>query len=204
MKPFKVIACLVWLIFIPGISQAQWRTQTLVLQPGWNAVHIEVAPTTEDCDSIFAGTAVESVWKWNRRFTSIQFIEDPQTLVPEDPDWLVWLPLDSDQAFLRRLRSLQANQSYLIKLTDNSSPVTLSVKGRVVLPRQDWYPHGLNLVGFPINPVNPPTFSEFFAFTEQVDTTRGFENELFELDSDGRGRRIVQPVRVRMKPGTAY
>jgi hypothetical protein len=200
----RVTALAVVLFFGSLAAHAQWRTQTLVLQPGWNAVHLEVAPAPDDCDTLFANTAVESVWKWNRRFTSVQFVEDPQSLVPEDPDWLVWLPPDSSQVFLRRLRSLQANQSYLVRVAESSGPISLQIKGRVVMPRLDWYPHGLNLVGFPVNTVNPPTFAEFFAFTDEVDTTRGFENELFKLDAQGRGQRIVQPARDRVEPGRAY
>lgn len=192
------------LLMVPLICEAQWRTQTIELQPGWNAVHLEVQPSPDDCDVIFANTPVESVWKWNRRFSSIQFVQDPQSLLPEDPDWLVWLPLTNEEAFLRRLRSLQANQSYLIKVAENSGPVSLSIKGQVVLPRLDWYSHGLNLVGFPVNPVNPPTFADFFAFTDEVDTSKGFENELYQLNNAGRGDRIVQPFRDTVQPGTAY
>lgn len=189
-------------VSLPG--HAQWRTQTIQLQRGWNTIHLEVQPQPDDCDTVFANLPVESVWKWNRRFSAVQFVTDPSTLLPEDPDWLVWLPPTDKKAFLRRLRSLQANQSYLIKLADDSSSVTLAIKGQVVVPRLDWYPHGLNLVGFPINPTSPPTFSEFFKFTPEVNTSLGFANQLFRLDSQGRGIPIVQPNRDRIQPGVAY
>ncbi len=195
---------LLGLMLLPRVAFAQWRTQTLSLQPGWNAVHLDVSPEPADCDIVFAQVAVESVWKWNRRFSSIQFLENPLTPVPEDPDWLVWLPPANGRFFLRRLVSLQANQSYLIKVADNSAPVTLPIKGLVVPPRFDWFQHGLNLVGFPVNPVNPPTFGKFFEFTEQIDTSRGFGNELYRLNRQGQGERIVQPYRDRLQPGAAY
>jgi len=204
MKTARLIPYLVALLLAPQLCQAQWRTQTIQLQPGWNAVHLEVQPQPDDCDTIFANLPVESIWKWNRRFSTIQFVTDPSTLLPQDPDWLVWLPLANKQAFLRRLRSLEANQSYLIKLEDDASPVTLSVKGQVVLPRLEWYSHGLNLAGFPVNAVNPPTFSEFFKFTTEVNTTLGFGNQLFRLDPQGHGLPIVQPSRDRVQPGVAY
>jgi hypothetical protein len=156
------------LVFIPQAGRAQWRTQTIQLHPGWNAVYFEVQPEPDDCDTIFANLPIENIWKWNRRFSSIQFVTDPSRLLPEDPDWLVWFPLTDKQAFLRRLRSIEANQSYLIKLADDSGPVTLAIKGRVELPNLEWFPHGLNLVGFPVNPVNPPTFADFFKFTTEV------------------------------------
>ena len=203
MKPARLISIASFL-FGSQLCQAQWRTQTIQLQPGWNAVHLEVQPQPDDCDTILANLPIESVWKWNRRFSTIQFVTDPSTLLPEDPDWLVWLPLSDKEAFLRRLRSLDANQSYLIKVADDAGPVTLAIKGQVVLPRLDWYPHGLNLVGFPVNPVNPPTFSDFFKFTKQVNTSLGYGNELFSLNSLGHGQRIVQPYRERVQPGVAY
>lgn len=114
------------------------------------------------------------------------------------------MPLSDKKAFLRRLRSLQAHQSYLIKLADDASPVTLSIKGQVVLPSLEWYPHGLNLVGFPVDSVNPPTFTEFFKFTKQVNTSLGYANQLFRLDSQGHDLPIVQPSRDRVQPGVAY
>ena len=93
------------------------------------------------------------------------------------------------------------NHSYLIKLANDASPVTLTVKGQVVLPNLDWFPHGLNLVGFPVNPANPPTFSDFFKFTTEVNTTLGYANQLFSLDSLGHGLPIVQPNREQIAAG---
>jgi hypothetical protein len=147
---------------------------------------------------------VLSVWKWDRRFSTIQFTVDPATLLPENPDWLMWLPSSDSRSFLNRLAGLQGCQAYLIKVAPNSAPFTLSVKGRVIIPRLEWYPHGLNLVGLPINPKHPPTFTEFFAFTPEVDTSLGYANQLYRLDSTGRGVQIVQPARDRPQPGVAY
>jgi hypothetical protein len=204
MKTARLFLLSIVAFLLPQLCQAQWRTQTIQLQPGWNAVHLEVQPQPDDCDTIFANLPVDSVWKWNRRFSTIQFVTDPSTLLPEDPDWLVWLPLSDKRAFLRRLRSLNANESYLIKVADDAGPVTLAIKGQVVLASLDWYPHGLNLVGFPVNPVNPPTFADFFKFTPEVKTSLGYANELFRLDSLGHGLRIVQPNRDKIQPGVAY
>ena len=204
MKMVRLILTAITLFLAPRICQAQWRTQTIPLRPGWNAVHLEVQPQPDDCATIFADLPVESVWKWNRRFSAIQFVTDPSTLLPEDPDWLVWLPPTDKQAFLSRLRSLEGNHSYLIKLADDASPVTLAIKGQVVLPNVDWFPHGLNLVGFPVNAVNPPTFSDFFKFTTEVDTSQGYANQLFRLDTLGHGLPIVQPNRDHVEPGVAY
>ena len=65
---------------------AQWVTQSITLNPGWNAVFLEVQPANPDCDAVFAGIPVESVWAWNRRYSSVQFIQDAAQLVPGQPD----------------------------------------------------------------------------------------------------------------------
>lgn len=194
----------VLLLFLnPGLH-GQWLTQEIPLEPGWNAVHLEVRPEPAQCQDAFAGLPVQAVWKWNRRFSTIQFAVDPNTLLPEDPDWLVWLPPSDPRAFLGRLGTLQGGQSYLIRVAPNTPRFTLRLKGRAMLPRPEWYPHGLNLIGFPVHPDRPPTFAEFFRFTSEVDTTQGYANELYQLDASGAGQRVVQPSRQRMRPGTAY
>jgi hypothetical protein len=188
---------------VPNVS-GQWLTQQVELLPGWNAVQLAVKPEPGDCTRVFAGHPVQSVWKWNRRFSTIEYTVDPNTLLPEDPDWLIWLPPSDPRAFLSRLGALQSGQSYLIKVAPDAAPFTLPVKGRVILPRLEWFPHGLNLVGFPVHPNHPPTFTEFFKFTSEVDTSKSYANDLYELDRSGTGQRIVQPARNRIQPGVAY
>ena len=193
-----------FLVLVPGRCPAQWITRRIPLVPGWNAVQLEVQPEPSGCAEVFQNVPIQSVWKWDRRFSTIQFTVDPATLLPEAPDWLVWLPPSDARSFLSRLSELQGGQAYLIKVASNAAPFTLPIKGRVLLPRLNWFPHGLNLVGFPVHSNNPPTFTDFFRFTPEVDTTRSYANELYRLDSQGRGQRIVQPARDKLQPGVAY
>jgi hypothetical protein len=192
------------LLLLSGKTQAQWLTQTVPLQPGWNAVHLEVQPEPRALDTVFSNAAVLSVWKWDRRFSHIEFTTDPYTLEPEDPHWLVWLPATDPKRFLARLFELQGQQAYLVRVATNAAAFNVAVQGRVILPLLDWYPHGLTLAGFPVHPNHPPTFADFFKFTPEVDTTRGFNNQLFAITNTGRGVTIVQPARERMAPGRAY
>jgi hypothetical protein len=185
-------------------SHAQWRTQTVSLNPGWNAIYLEVQPEPSLLDWVFTNSAIESVWKWDRRFSHIQYVTDPYTLLPEDPHWLVWLPTNDARRFLSRLFELQGDQAYLVKVATNTPPFTVPVKGRVIIPPADWFPHGLNLKGFPVHTNNPPTFSDFFKFTPEVDLTKGVNNQLFTINSAGRGVTIVQPARDKITPGRAY
>ena len=202
-RPFRFSIVLVLGLGVSS-GHAQWLTQRVPLQPGWNAVQIQVQPEPSACAQVFAGQAVQSVWKWDRRFSTIQFTVDPATLLEEAPDWLVWLPSSDPHSFLSRLYELQGGQSYLIKVASNAAPFTLAIKGRVILPRLDWYPHGLNLVGLPVHTNHPPTFTDFFRFTPEVDTSRSYANELYRLNSQGWGQRIVLPARDWPQAGVAY
>ncbi|MBN2508592.1 MAG: hypothetical protein JXQ71_18100 [Verrucomicrobia bacterium] len=183
---------------------AQWLTQHIPLVPGWNAVFLEVQPEPRACEEVFKNMPIESVWKWDRRFSTMQFNLDPAVLLPEAPDWRVWLPPTDRRAFLSRLFELQGSRAYLVKVATNAIPFMLAVKGRVMLPNLDWYPHSLNLVGFPVHPAHPPTFTDFFRFTPEVDTSRYYANELYRIDALGVGQRIVQPARDHLQPGAAY
>ena len=73
--------CAAWLALGCGTCVGQWTTQTITLNPGWNAVYLEVEPASPDCDALFAGLPVESVWAWNRRFSSVQFIQDANAII---------------------------------------------------------------------------------------------------------------------------
>ena len=79
MKTARLFLLSIALSLVPRLCQAQWRTQTIQLNPGWNAIHLEVQPQPDGCDAIFANLPVESIWKWNRRFSTIQFVTDPST-----------------------------------------------------------------------------------------------------------------------------
>ncbi len=194
----------VCLALLPVSGSAQWASQAILLQPGWNAVHLEVQPEPRALDGVFTNEAVESVWKWDRRFSHIEFTTDPSLLEPEDPHWRVWLPANDPRRFLARLFELQGQQSYLVKVATNAASLEVALKGKVILPVPDWYPHGMNLLGFPVHPKNPPTFAEYFSFTPEVDTTKGIANQLMRVDAAGRGVTIVQPMRDRMAAGMAY
>lgn len=203
MKWLRIFIVL-FFAWMPFFASAQWTTQTVELNPGWNAVHFEVAPQPSSLDVVFAGKPVESVWKWNRRFSHIEFVSDPYELVSDDPHWQVWLPSGGEQRFLSTLVELQGAQSYLIYVATNAEAFSMTVKGQVKLPFTDWFPHGLSLVGMPVHPDNPPTFADYFAFTSEVHTDRGFENQLMKIEPDGHGVTIVQPMREQIRSGTAY
>src|SRR6516225_11165035 len=75
-----------------SLARAQWVQQQIDLKPGWNAVFLEVVPSPDECDVLFANLPVESVWEFNHTADSPQFVQDPTTLIPGSPGWLNWFP----------------------------------------------------------------------------------------------------------------
>src|SRR5437016_3645674 len=110
----KFALCAALLCAFAASAPAQWMTQTLTLRQGWTAVFLEVQPNPPDCDTIFAGQPVESVWAWNNRFSTVQYITDPNSLLPGQPDWLTWLPLGGTNRVAANLFTLQGGRPYLI------------------------------------------------------------------------------------------
>jgi len=192
------------LLLLTSSSFAQWITQTVSLRPGWNAVYLTIRPEPAYCDAAFNGYPVESVWMWNKRFSPTEFIQGPDQLLPQNPHWLVWMPGANPESFLSTVFRLEAGSTYLIKVATNAAPFTISLKGQPELPQIEWYPHALNLVGFPVNPVAPPTFASFFSHVAGVQTDLGQDNQLFELDALGRGKVIARPDRTNIQQGVAY
>jgi hypothetical protein len=182
-----------------GSATAQWVTQTLSLRPGWNAVYLEVQPEPRDCDLVFGGLPVESVWAWNRSFTTVQFIQDVNELVAGQPDWLVYLPPDNPGRAAVNLFTIQGGRGYLIKLPSNAAPVNWTVKGQPVVPAIDWLPNSLNLVGFPLAPTGTPSFQALFA---GAPAHRG--QAAYRLNSAGLWDLVLNPASTFLRAGEAY
>ncbi|MCZ7650504.1 MAG: hypothetical protein M5U13_04795 [Thermoanaerobaculia bacterium] len=72
-------------------AQAE-RTQTFELQPGWNAVYLEVRPEPNDAESVFGGLPLASAWTWNPRVGRVEFIDDPDERLIDSPAWQGYFP----------------------------------------------------------------------------------------------------------------
>jgi hypothetical protein len=141
---------------------AQWVNQTNTLSPGWNAIYLEAQPEPDDPDVVFAGLPVESVWVWDRKVAPSQFIQDANTLVPKQPEWLTYFPIGHPQRSLRNLFAVKGGRALLLKL-NGSVPVTWVVAGKPVLPSSDWIPDTPNLRGFHINDAASATFRTYLS-----------------------------------------
>jgi hypothetical protein len=196
-----VNVCLMLAAFGCGsdVALGQWVTQSVTLNPGWNAVYLEVQPATNDCDAVLASVPVESVWAWNRRFSSIQFIQDPSQLVPGQPDWLTYLPADHPARATRNLFALLGARAYLIKLKDGANPTTWNVIGQPVVRQIDWLPDSFNFVGFPIAPSGAPTFQGFLSASPAQ-----AGQPAYRLNAAGSWELISNPATSALRAGEAY
>jgi hypothetical protein len=205
-RRFAAVWSRVALLFLLGlmpVGRAQWTTQTIPLNPGWNAVALDVQPIPADCASVFAGLPIQGVWRWSKRAAALQFVTDPNQLLPRNPDWLFWVPPGHPQALLNTLFAVHAGDSLLIRLAADAAPVSWKLKGTPCLWRRQWLAGTLQLTGLPV-PAQTTTFEDFFRPTSAVPITRTDGGEMYQLNSSGQGVRLWEPGRVRVQPGTAY
>jgi hypothetical protein len=177
---------------------AQWTNQTIVLRPGWNSVFLEIQPEPRECDALFAGVPVDSVWAWNRRFSPVQFIQDPGELIPGEPDWLTYLPTSHLARATMNLFTLQGSRAYLIKLPENAAQVSWTFSGRPLVRRLEWLSDSFNFTGFHVEAVNPPTFQNLFASSPAHAGQR-----VYRL-VNGSWSQVVSPTVTRLARGEAY
>jgi len=178
-------------------AAAQWVQQQIVLKPGWNSVFLEVDPNPSDCDAIFAGLPIESVWDWNRGAETAQFVQDPNTLIPGTPGWLTWFPPGHGMAGQGNLFALRDGRPYLIKST-NAASFTWTVRGKPSLRRLSWRAGTVNLVGFHVG-AQGPTFRKLF------EGHAGLSNQtVYALDASGAWRAVPDLTTGRPKVGEAY
>lgn len=189
-------AIIVVLLLLAGEANAQWRTQTINLEPGWNSVFLEVDPYPSLCNLQFEGLPINAVWTWTPSFSTVQFIQDPGDLLPETPDFRVFYPLEQPRSVLNNLVSLQAGKPYLIEATEAT---TWTVKGRPLLSEQKWVPDSYNLVGFWVDENSPPSFGDWFA-----SSTGHTPLDVWSLGSNGSWTQIANPSAAAIQPGRSY
>lgn len=181
---------LLLLLIMPGLPRvrAQALTQTFALQPGWNAVWLEVDPPDRAPAAVFAGLPLASVWTWSERVSATDFIQNPDTAGWNRAQWLAFFPTNSPEARLANLHAVLPQRAYLIRLAGTNA-VTWPVTGRPVLTTPDWVPDRFNLRGFPVDDAAAPTFRQFFRPSPaHHDARTGRLEEVFRLEPDGRWR----------------
>lgn len=187
--------------FIPS-AQAQdeagvgpFRTQTIELNAGWNAVYLEIQPTAAEPEAFFEGTPVEIAAAYFRPVTAMEFFESPTDVLPDRKGWSVWYAPERDDHLLTDLYRMQAHHAYLFY---SSEAHTLSVEGTPFYGAAKWYPNSYSLVGFHIDGGQAPTLANFF-----TGSTAQENMKIYTL-SNGRWALVNDPASSLMVPGRAY
>jgi len=189
------------LIALPS-APAQFITQSITLQPGWNAIWLEVQPENRATSAVFSNLPVASVWTRAERLSAVDFIQDPSEQAFNEAGWLGWFHPSRPEAFLGSLFVVQANRAYLVKVT-NATPISLTLSGRPSLRRADWVPDAYNLRGLPVDPASPPTFLSFFRpSAAHYDPTTGQLQRIYRLNAAGQWTQIAPMDGI--KSGEAY
>lgn len=171
------------------------RTQTLELQPGWNAIYLEVDPAISSPDELFGELPIDMVATYATSTKSAQFIGDPSAEMLNAYGWAVWYAPSRPDGFLSSLYMIYGAKPYLVHALTN---LTLSIAGTDVWQTMQWKPDAFNFVGFSVAEQGPPTFGQFFAASPAHN-----HNKLYRL-VQGTWRQVLSPAAESMRSGEAF
>jgi hypothetical protein len=156
------------LLFQALYTHAESKTQTITLNHGWNAIFMEVKPENPEAAVVFAPdkftpTLVDpaSIWKWNHRTSTVEFVQNPDVPVPEQSNWLVYYTGEAPEyQFISNLHAIHGNSPYLIYISGDA--VEWAISGEHTIPSIDWKPNSYNFVGFHLDENIQTNYSTFF------------------------------------------
>ncbi len=140
-------------------ATAQWLSQSINLKTGWNAVYLHVDASHDSLPNLVGAdpsNPIIEVWRWLPDVSTAQFVQSPAMPV-DNIQWESWSRNATTDQLLQRL---VGNSAYLVRSASN---YTWTVKGKPLAPTYDWTTTGLNFLGFPTVPSDPPTFENFLA-----------------------------------------
>jgi len=176
------------LVVLP-VRAAHLVTQTFDLQPGWNAVYLEVAPETNTTVSVFGGLPLGSAWTWVNQGEPTEFFQDLTEQMHTDPHWLVFFPTNRYESMFNDLYRVHANKPYFLRI-EGTSNVAWQVTGRPAVPRAAWAPNTYNLVGFGLDPAAAqPAFDVFFGVSSVLSN-----RPVYQLNAAGSWTLVADPT----------
>ena len=200
-RRLRHLACLPLIAFALGwasASAAATVQQTFTLQPGWNAIHVEVEPEHPEIETVFAGVPILSVWRFKPDVGGAQFIRDPAEGLENIEGWFGWFPQPRPEAFLSNLFLIDGGTSYLVRVDGGAThQITLSGKPKFRAPR--WQPDAFTLTGLPVAASNGPSFAEYF---EASSAHAG--QPVYQLAPNGQWQLVTSPASTVIEPGRAY
>ncbi len=194
MKERIIISVVLFLLF-SKVSVAQTTTQNFTLKPGWNAIYLEVQPEDNKWEELINNIPIVSIWTLNPNSSSVEFVQDPDTLMPEQETWLAYLP--GQPEILNNSFTAVGGTPYLVKL-GGAETVEWPVTGKPVQPEIEWKANSYNLVGFHLEPGNEPFFTTFF------ETSPAHQSlDIYRLADNFTWEKVNYPATTQMKHGEA-
>jgi len=193
----KYVTLLLVCIFIfPIILRANTNLeQTISLQPGWNAVFIKVQIEETDMNKIFENTSIKKVITYYPRHSSVQFIQDPDSIEWNKNTWLRWVSTEYPDAFLNNLYRLYANRSYLLYSKES---FMWKIQGKPVFEIKKWQPESFNFTGFHVAPDAQMTFTDYFGNSQAH-----IDLNIYKLQNN-KWKRINKPENEFIQPNSSY
>ncbi|MDO9309486.1 MAG: hypothetical protein Q7V04_10515 [Deltaproteobacteria bacterium] len=204
MNTRKLLVPVLCIVLFLALQMTAWgaavptATQTFSLNPGWNAVYLEVQPLSSSPAVVFKDLPVGSrVWAWQGKQGSVQFIQDPGEAPVNNPRWLA-IFTSAAESSLNNLYAISANNAYLVHVK-GSSQVNINIEGRPTIRHKEWIPDSFNLTGFGFAST-PPTFATFFALSNS------HKNQaVYRLNNTSGAWEIVNnPATTSMRSGEAF
>ena len=211
MKTHVLAATSLGLGILLGTLSAGEQTQSIDLEPGWNAVWLEVEPRNAAGLPNFASTnfsdhpEVDVVSRLLPAKSPVEFIQDPSAPSLGSDFWLTWRR--STKIGRNTLGRMRGNTAYLIH-NSSDAPLTVDLTGEVSFHSYDWVPDSYNFVGVPVGATAAaaPTFDEFFEPSSAHPVNRIFKLAAGQWISVKRGDRIERNAAywVYCRGGSAY
>lgn len=142
---------------------AQWKTETYVLQAGWNGIYLHGDASYATPAELFAAyPAVTQVWRWNPNPDQVQFSTSPAVPDATSSEWTIWKRDDPSE---QQLSKMIGQSSYLIYCAgDAGTTTTVAITQKPQPPAATWLITGANFMGFPADPASATTtFANYFA-----------------------------------------
>lgn len=176
MLSCRIMRLATMVLMIVGVVESVYAsgiiTQDLQLNPGWNAVYLEVNPDDENPSTnddrtpanVFDAPEIAMVWTLMNPEDPAQFTVSPSEIGFNDASWRVYIPSSKPEAMLTNLYAATPGRVYLVKVEGNSA-INLSIQGRPHFKEIKWPTKGYQLVGLYADPQTPTTFSDFLDTT---------------------------------------
>lgn len=183
------------LAFLASPAMSAPITQDFTLEPGWNAIYLEVEPTDNAPSAVFSDEAIEQVWTYFPGDATVGYIGSP-TETWNEGIGRRYIPAARPESVVTDLFAIFGSQAYLVKVS-GAAPVNLSVTGEPAQKANKWQGQSFNFSGLRLDPDDAISLGDYFAPSDAHQPL-----EIYQLDSGGAWE-LALPQTIA-EPGRSY